>query len=244
MCKLQIHVDGVDAFLINTLFDNQGEALRIAAAEGLSWCGKNDGDIVPALLLAHTSDKSELVRATALTACTKLCLSHQNAIRACAKQLKESTRAEAALRKTGVPAIPALMDALSASDISVRLKATRILSGFGELASAAIKKLTTALHDDDAEIRLATAKCLWNVAKNADAVVPALVQLLTDKHAERLDDEGRRMYLQTIIEALSRIGPNAVAAVPAIVIKIKDKNRLVSQSARQALNEIQPAKGK
>ena len=36
LCKLQIHVDGVDTFLINTLFDSQGEAIRIAAAEGLS----------------------------------------------------------------------------------------------------------------------------------------------------------------------------------------------------------------
>jgi HEAT repeat protein len=244
MCKLQIHVDGVDVFLINTLFDNQGEAVRMAAAEGLSWCGKNDSDIVPALLLAHASDKSELVRGAALTACTRLCLSHQNAIRACAKQLKESTRAEAALRKTGAPAIPALIDALSASDTSVRLKATRILSGFGELASAAVKKLTMALHDGNPEIRLASAKCLWNVTKNADVVVPALVQLLNDSHTERLDDESRRMYLQTIIEALSRIGPNATAAVPAIAIKVKDKNRLVSQTARQALNEIQLANGK
>jgi HEAT repeat protein len=158
LCKLQIHVAGVDAFLIGTLFDGQVEAIRIAAAEGLSWCDKNDGDIVPALLLAHTSDKSELVREMALTACTKLCESHENAIRACAKQLKDSTRAEAALRKTGAPAIPALIDALSAPDTGVRLKATRILSGFGETASAAVKKLTTALQDRNSDVRLATAK--------------------------------------------------------------------------------------
>ena len=54
-----------------------------------------------------------------------------------------------------------------------------------------------------------------------------------------LQEFGR--YLQTVIEALWRIGPPAKAAVPALTHKAKDKNRLVSETAVSALKEIAPA---
>ena len=56
-------------------------------------------------------------------------------------------------------------------------------------------------------LRLAAAKALWNVAHEAEAVVPALTKLLTAETPEAPEDaETRRKFLQTVIEALGRIG--------------------------------------
>jgi HEAT repeat protein len=68
------------------------------------------------------------------------------------------------------------------------------------------------------------------------------VRLLEEKGTTDLQgDESRRRFLQTVIEALGRIGPAAAAAVPALMKKTKDANRLVSQSAANALGRIVPA---
>jgi len=78
-----------------------------------------------------------------------------------------------------------------------------------------------------------------------DLAVPVLVTLLKEKPP--VDDdagEARRMFLQTTIEALWRIGPPASAAVPALQRMTKEKNRLVSESAIEALKKIQPTPGR
>ena len=58
----------------------------------------------------------------------------------------------------------------------------------------------------------------------------------TDK--EIIMNATRRRFLQTVMEALWRIGPPAKAAMPALVAKSKDKNRLISESAFSALRKI------
>jgi hypothetical protein len=88
---------------------------------------------------------------------------------------------------------------------------------------------------------LGAAKGLWNITKNAEVVVPVMVELLEEKWAAVSDgDETRRRYLQTVMEALQRIGPAAKAAVPALADKTKDKNRHISESALSALKAIAP----
>ena len=74
-------------------------SLRKAASEALAWCGKEEPDVVPALLTAALHDKDEAVRLKAEASLTQMRLSHDKAIQLCAKQLTESTYAEAALRK-------------------------------------------------------------------------------------------------------------------------------------------------
>jgi HEAT repeat protein len=158
------------------------------------------------------------------------------------KQLKESPYAEMALRKSGQVAVPALIGALRAQEPGTREKAVRILSSLGELAAAAVPALINTLHDRDFELRLAAAKGLWNITKKPDVVVPVLVALLEkDWAAPQVADDTRRRFLQTVMEALQRIGPPADAAVSALTVKAKDKNRLVSESAVRALNVIAPA---
>jgi HEAT repeat protein len=138
-----------------------------------------------------------------------------------------------------------LISALAASEIAIRLKAARILGSLGEEAAAAAPALTAAVQDKDLDVRLAAAKGLWNVTKTADVVVPAFVDLLEQARVGGLmAGEVRRRYLQTVMEALSRIGPPATAAtaaVPALTAVTKESDRNLRESALSALQAVAPA---
>jgi len=239
LCKLKIDAQGLLRVLTTILVANADASLRKAAAEALSWCSKNEQDVVPALLTAALNDKDEKVRQMAEAALAHLSLSHDKAIFLCAKQLKDSSYAEAALRNSGQRAVPVLIKALGMAEPTIQMKAARTLGCLGELAAEAVPALGKASHDKDVDVQLAAAKALWNITKNAELVVPVLVDLLAEKRAVGSDaGEARRRYLQTVIEALWRIGPPAKAAVPALRHLAKDKNRHVSESALSALKEI------
>jgi hypothetical protein len=53
--------------------------------------------------------------------------------------------------------------------------------------------------------------------------------------------EARRMFLQTVMEVLRRIGPPAKSAKLALLRKTTDKCRHISESARHSLRSIEPA---
>jgi HEAT repeat protein len=239
LCKLKIDAQGLVRYLTTTLMSAQDATLRKAAAEALAWCGKNEPDVVPALLAAAVRDKDEGVCQGADAALQQLRLSRDKAIELCAKQLKESPYAEAALRNSGERAVPALMEALQAPEPMTREKAARILGSYAERAASAVPALTARLRDKVLEVRLAAAKGLWNVTKNADAVLPVFVDLLQEKWAGSFEaGEERRRFLQAVMESLGRIGPPAKAAVAALTHKAKDKNRLISESALSAIKDI------
>jgi HEAT repeat protein len=241
LCKLHIPAPNLLETVTRTLVANQDAGLRKAAAEALTWCSKNETDVVPALLTASLSDTNEEVRQMAQAGLDQMRLSHEKAIHLCARQLGESSYAETALRKSGQLAVPALIEALGTKEPAILVKAARTLGFLGEVAVAAAPALTTALRDHDREVRLAAAKGLWNITKTADVVVPALVDLLQGKEATDLDDgETRRRFLQTVMEALSRIGPPAITAVSALTAMTKDHNRHIRESALSALQKIAP----
>jgi HEAT repeat protein len=241
LCKLKIDAADLLSVITKMLATHQDSFLRKSAAEALACCGRNEVDVVPALLTAALNDKDEKVRQTAEAGLAQLRLSHEKALQLCAKQLKDAAYAETALRHGGPLAVPALIEALGAAEPQVREKAARTLGSIGELAAKAVPALATALHDRERDVRLAAAKGLWNVTKNAEVVVPVLVDLLGENRARVSDGgESRRRLLQTVIEALRRIGPPAKGAVRALVDLTKDNNRHVSESACSALKEIAP----
>jgi HEAT repeat protein len=239
LCKLHIAAPNLLGTVTRTLVVDQDVCLRKAAAEALAWCAKNETDVVPALLTAALGDTNEEVRQAAQAGLDQMRLSHEKAIRLCSRQLGDSAYAEAALRKGGQPAVPALIEALGTDEPATRVKAARTLGCLGDVAAA--PALTAALKDDDPDVRLAAAKGLWSVTKAADAVVPALVALLEVEGADGQDSDRRRRFLQTVIEALGRIGPPAKAAVPALAAVAKDTNRHIRESAAVALRQIRPA---
>lgn len=245
LCKLKIDAKDLTGTLAATLMTSQDPSLRKSAAEALGWRGKDDIDAVPALLASSLGDKNEEVQLVAKASLERMKLTQEKAIPVCARQLGVSVYAEVALRKSGVPTVPALIDALKATEPNARVKAARLLATLGEQAAAAVPALKTTLRDRNAEVRLAAAKGLWNVTKQPDLAVPVLVHLLKEKPPfEDESGEAHRMFLQTTIEALWRIGPPASAAVPALQRMTKEKNRLVSESAIEALKKIAPTVGR
>jgi HEAT repeat protein len=237
LVRLKIEAPGLAAFLTSAVVAGEDVALRTAAAEALSWCGKQERDVVPALLAAALTDKQEEARQAAEAALTRLGLSREKAIQLCAGQLGDSVHAETALRHGGALAVPGLLQALKKADAKTRAKAFRTLGSLGEVAAAAAPEVARALHDRDPELRLAAAKSLWNITRKPEGVVPALVGLLESKGTHQ-DEDARRQFLQTVIEALRRIGPPAQGAIAALTKKTRDHNRLVAESAVSALRAI------
>jgi HEAT repeat protein len=241
LCKLGIGVPGLVASLTRVVVAHQETGIRQSAAMALAWCGSEEIDVVPGLLRAAQSDKNEDVRQTAEAGLAKLGLSRKQAIRICSKQLSKSVHAEAALRLSGELAVGALVSVLTEGDPTTSDKAARILGSLGDLSLPAVPGLRQALQSTHPESRLAAVKSLWMITKDAGLVTPVLVGLLREKRrTEPEDAESRRRFLQTVMEALRRIGPGAEEAIPALLEKSKDKNRLISESALGALKEISP----
>ncbi len=241
LCKLRIDARGLLKYLTATLVGSRDTSLRKSAAEALAWCSKADIDVVPALTAA-LHDEDEDVQKLAQNAMNNMRLTPAKAIQLCAQQLKEATHAETALRRCGQASVPALIEALDSKESLAREKASRTLGSIGELAMEAAPALAEVLEDKQLEVRLAAAKGLWNISKNADAVVPVLADLLASKTFPNPDaPDARRVFFQSVIEALCRIGPHAKAAISALTRKTKDENRLIRESAQRALREIGPA---
>jgi HEAT repeat protein len=245
LCKLGISVSGLVGALTHAVVANQDASIRKSAATALAWCSSNEIDVVPGLLRAAQSDKNEDVQQTAEAGLARLGLSRKQAIRCCSEQLSESVHAEAALKQGGELAVSALITVFAEDDPAASEKAARILGSLGELSLPAVPVLRRALKTTHREYRLAAAKSLWMITKDAGLATPVLIGLLREKWSTEPEaTESRRRFLQTVIEALRRIGPPAEAAVPALLEKCKDKNRLVSESALGALKEICPARVK
>jgi HEAT repeat protein len=239
LCKLGLEAKGLLPFLTHTLTAKQESSIQQLAAEALAWRNKNDVEVIPVLLVAALQDRDEKLRQIAENSLSQLGLSREKAVELCADQLEDSCHAEAALRKCGPLAISALVEALTRPNSLYREKIARTLGCLGELAAPAIPALTLTLRDNNSDVRLAVAKSLWNITKNADPSVPVLIDLLEANRFNSNDPpDVRRQFLQAVIESLSRIGPAARAAIPALKKKAKDSNRCVSESAICALTVI------
>lgn len=241
LCKLQIRAEGVIDLMTRTAATHPEAAIRKLAIEALSFCEPDGLDVVPSLLAAALHDRDEKVRGLADASLKSLNVTHEQAVLECARQLKNARFAEVALRSSGPLAVSALVEAIETRDAPTTEIAIRILASLGEAAAAAAPTVAGALRDKNRGIRLAAAKCVWNITKDANAAVPALVALLEQKwSAAEGSDEDRRRFVQTVIEALCRIGHAAQAAVPALKAKTKDPNRNISESATIALKAIAP----
>jgi HEAT repeat protein len=238
LCQLRADAPGLLTNLTGTLVNHRDASLRKSAAEALGFRSKNDPGVVPALAAA-LHDDDEGVRALAGAGLQRMHVSQGKAIELCCQQLKDVPCAETALTRFGRGAVAALIQALGAEDSTTRQKAARTLSGIGEAATAAAAALSQALHDGDWDVRLSAAKALWSISKEPEEVVPVLADLLGGKWSPAAHvGDLRRRFLQEVIEALGRIGPQARAAIPSLLEKARDENRHVLESAIRALRQI------
>ena len=241
LCKLRCDAPGLISGLTASLVSSPTTSLRMAAAEALVWCSKSEPDVVPALLAA-TFDDDENIRRVAAGGLELMKLTQAKAVQICAAQLRDAPHAETALRRVGEPAVPALIKALADPESVVREKAARALGAIGAPAVEAAATLRKALRDKCSDVRLSAAKALWLVTKEPEPAVDALADLLTDRiHPAPNDAEARRRFLQSVIEALGRIGPPAAAALKPLRRLAKDDNRLIRESATRSVRQIEPA---
>jgi HEAT repeat protein len=240
LCKLKVDAPGLLASLTAGAVAGPNASHRVSACQSLAWCCKTQVGVLPALTAACYDD-DETVAAAAKAALEQLGVSLPKAIQACVKQLKDCPHSVTALRRTGILGVNGLIKALEDEEPAVRESAAKILSSIGEPATQAAPALLKTLRDRCSEVRLSAAKALWNITKNPEAVVPALANLLTAKISPpAADGEVRRRFLQSVIEALGRMGPAAQDAVPSLLEVSEDDNRLVRESAVRTLHQIAP----
>lgn len=240
LCRLGLEAPGLLAALTRVLVAGPSIHLRRAIPAALAERGRDEPGVVPALAAALHDDDEE-VRRLAAAALERLHVAGYEAIEQCAGLGQDSPHAEVALQRSGPAAVGPLSAALAAALPAERERAARILGSLGKAAAAAGPALAQALHDRHKEVRLAAAKALWNITNETEAVVPTLARLLTSEQRAAPDGaEVRRQFVQTVIEALGRIGPAARPAIPALLEKTHEDNRLIRESALRALQAIDP----
>lgn len=240
LCKLGIEAPALIETLTGMLSGHAKVAARQAATEALAWRRPDEVGVVPALIVA-LHDEDESIRGLAEAGLQRMKLSKAKAVQVCCHQLGACVLAEAALRKSGDLALEPLMAALRHKNPATREKAAQTLGALREAAAPAAEPLAAALKDKDRGVRLSAAKALWSVTKQPDRVVPVLINFLKGDGLPPDTGDERRTFVQTVIEALCRIGPVANLAIPALKSMLKDSNRLIRESAQRALVVISAA---
>jgi HEAT repeat protein len=134
-----------------------------------------------------------------------------------------------ALINIGTPAIPALIDALTATDTNLRWRAASVLGDLGPEAESAISPLIGVLQDSDPQVRLYAALALGNMGKAAKVAIPNLISALQDP------DPYVRIYAPT---ALRKIGAQGEVTVLALTAILRDGNPRVRLNAAYALGAL------
>ena len=142
------------------------------------------------------------------------------------------------LRALGKEAVPALVQALSDSDVQMRRNSELVmisLAGAYEKKpridiTEALPALIKATQDSDTDVRAWAAHAIAEIGPDAKEAIPALVKLLQGK------DEGPR---NTSCLALGAIGPAAKDALPTLRAALDDPSKDVRQFARAAIMQIE-----
>jgi HEAT repeat protein len=116
----------------------------------------------------------------------------------------------------------------SAGDL-LRGEAVWALARVSPLAPGTAAALGAAVDDRSAHVAVRAAEALWRVSGDTGRATLALVA--------RLGDPAVR---DAAVQALNRIGLGAKAAVPALLIAIKSKDRLFRELVVMALRKIDP----
>lgn len=137
------------------------------------------------------------------------------------------------------PATRALWSALRDRNDGIRLKAVLAVAEMGPSAAPdATGHLIPLLRDQNSEIRAAAAGTLGIMASRPSSVVLALISALKTAGKDKV-------VQMRVIGALGRCGHHARAAVPSLVLALKDneeiKHNSPARNAVRALNEIGPA---
>jgi len=124
-----------------------------------------------------------------------------------------------ALEKIGAAAVPALIEALKDREAYTRRRAAMILGEIGPPAKDAVPALVAALKDESLWVRAYAARALGG---GFFTVLP-------------WDVLGSQLVFITRAETRGGIGPEARAAIPALIEALEDHNEFVRWHAAQAI---------
>ena len=165
-----------------------------------------------------------------------------------------------ALGPGAVEAVPALIDLLKSGNAEVQAHAAAALGAIGHEAKPAAKALASAVRDGDEMVRREAIEALQKIRPGPVVMLPILSELLKDGSpvvrtrimaalAERGPEAMRLLvpalgnektaYFACLV--ISEIGPEAKAAVPALVELLDSKDAALQREAIMALAAIGPA---
>ncbi|MEZ4862899.1 MAG: HEAT repeat domain-containing protein [Caldilineaceae bacterium] len=213
---------------------------RMVAADQLGMMGVAAGDAIPALANA-LGDSYE---PAALNAAYALAGMGAPATAALFNALESGNKGAArnagyGLAAMGAPAVTGLIDRLHHPDEETRGYAAFALGEIGLAGHAAAQQAVTGLtalaQDESVWVRRNMVEALGTLDVQADVVaqtraIETLSQTLQD------DEDGQVRFTSAL--SLTRLGPVAALAVPALQHALKDENRYVRANAVDALNRI------
>lgn len=134
------------------------------------------------------------------------------------------------LAAIGASAVPELITALAAERENVRASAAYALGEMGPAAAEAVDELTSLLTDESEEVRRHAISALGMIKEPVSKTVPALI-----KRLENREDTDLAFFAA---QALTRIGPDATEAVPALREALMSESAYVRGFASEALSRI------
>ena len=134
------------------------------------------------------------------------------------------------LAAIGAPAVPALITALEDERENVRASAVYALGEMGLVAAEAVDGLIGLLTDESEEVRRHATSALGMIKEPVSKTVPALVRVLEDR-----EDTDLAFFAA---QALTRIGPDAPEAIPALQEALVSESAYVRGFSSEALSRI------
>lgn len=128
--------------------------------------------------------------------------------------------------------VPALLK-LQESSPKIRKAMIRALASIGETSDPVLEVVFKALRDPDPSLRMSAVQACAEFGPKSKAAVPDLIHLLDD---DRVNDPG--LYPKPVVYALGRVGPDAKAAGPKLLVHLKDPDIEHATHAAAALLRI------
>ena len=211
---------------------------RMKAANDLGFMRESAAEAVPALIGA-LEDSCEPVRRNAIYALGAIGKPAVEPLVDALAAEKEAFDMEPILHicdaahglaAIGASAVPALVTALKDERENVRASAAYALGEMGPAAADAVDGLITLLTDESEEVRRHATSALGMIKEPVSKTVPALVRVLEDR-----EDTDLAFFAA---QALTRIGPDATEAVPALQEALLSESAYVRGFSSEALSRI------
>ncbi len=213
-------------------------ATRMEAANTLGFRREHAAEAVPTLVNA-LKDNYEPVRRNAVYALGAIGTSAVEPLGDILDAEKEAFEMEPILHicdaahglaAVGASAVPTLIAALKDERENVRASAAYALGEMGPVATEAVDGLTLLLTDTSEEVRQHATSALGMIKMPTSKTVPALVRVL-----ENPEDTDLAFFAA---QALTRIGPDATEAIPALREALMSESAYVRGFSSEALSRI------